>query len=291
MSQSPGFGRTAMFRAMKRSSLRAVAALVAALLPVAAHAAVGAWLPDDGKARVRLVASGLDASGRLSAALEIQLAPGWKTYWRTPGDAGIPPVLDFRASKNVGKVEVAFPPPERHDDGYSVTNTYQGTVLLPLAVELPDPKAAANIALTLDIGVCSDVCVPDRFELALPVDAGAPADPAADTILAMARKDLPGKPEPGIFEVESVKRDGGTAKHAKFILTATVPDAANARVFVEGASDWYPDVPQYEPGEGGKATYRFTFDTLGSKTPLDGGQLRVTIVSDGRAIEQFVALP
>jgi suppressor for copper-sensitivity B len=273
-----------------RSLLFAAAAL-AAFLPAAAQAAVGAWLPDDGKARVRLVASGLDASGRLAAALEIQLAPGWKTYWRTPGDAGIPPVLDFTASKNVGKVDVAFPPPERHDDGYSITNTYQGTVLLPLAVEIPDPKAAASLALTLDIGVCSDVCVPDRFVLALPVEAGAPADSAADTILAMAHKDLPGPPEPGVFEVDSVQRDGGTPKHARFAITATVPDAANARVFVEGASDWYPDVPKYEPGEDGKAVYRFTFDTLGSKTPLDGGKLRVTIVSDGRAMEQWVALP
>lgn len=279
-----------MFQPMRTTSFLA-AALAACLLPAAAEAAVGAWLPDDGKARVRLVASGIDVSGRLTAALEIQLAPGWKTYWRTPGDAGIPPVLDFSASKNVGKVDVAFPIPDRRDDGYAVTNVYEGTVVLPLSIDLPDPKAAANIALTLEIGVCSDVCVPDRFELALPVEAGAPADADADAVLQLVREDLPGAPEPGVFEVDSVARDGGTAKHARFALTATVPDAANAKVWVEGATDWYPDVPEYEPGEGGKATYRFTFDTLGSKTPLDGGKLRVTILSDGRAIEQWVSLP
>jgi suppressor for copper-sensitivity B len=276
---------------LDKKSAHLAAAALAVILPAAtAQAAMSDWSGDDGKARVRLVASGRDASGRLTAGLEIELAPGWKTYWRTPGDAGIPPVLDFTASKNVGAVDVAFPPPERHDDGYTVTNTYEGRVVLPLAVTLPDPKAASDLALTLDIGVCSDVCVPDHFELSLPVPDSA-ADADADAILGPARKAVPGAPQPGVYAVDTIARDGGTARHAGFAITATVPDPADAAVFVEGASDWYPDVPKYEPGEGGKAVYRFTFDTLGSKTPLDGGKVRVTIVSGDRAIEQWVALP
>jgi suppressor for copper-sensitivity B len=278
-----------MFRAMKSAFLAAAA--LAAFLPAAtAHAAMSDWSGDGGKARVRLLASGHDASGRLTAGLEIELAPGWKTYWRTPGDAGIPPVLDFTASKNVGAVDVAFPPPVRHDDGYTVTNTYEGRVVLPLAVTLPDAKAASDLALKLDIGVCSDVCVPDHFDVSLPVPDSA-ADPQADAILEPARKAVPAAPQPGVFAVDAIARDGGTAKHAGFAITATVPDAGNAVIFIEGASDWYPDVPKYEPGKDGKAVYRFAFDTLGSKTPLDGGKVRVTIVSGDRAIEQWVALP
>jgi DsbC/DsbD-like thiol-disulfide interchange protein len=279
-----------MFRAMKTIPILVAAALAAMLATPPAEAAVGDWTGDGGKARVRLVASGVDSSGRLMAGLEIELAPGWNTYWRTPGDAGIPPVLDFTASQNVGKVDVGFPPPTRHDDGYSVTNIYEGTVVLPLSVAVPDPKAAADLALTLDIGVCSDVCVPDHFELSLNIPDGA-ADPDAEAILDPARKAVPGKPEPGVFAVDSIRRDGGTAKHAGFAITATVPDAPNAQVFVEGAPDWYPDVPKYEPGAGGKAVYRFAFDTLGSKTPLEGGKVRVTIESGGRAMEHWVALP
>jgi suppressor for copper-sensitivity B len=276
-----------MVRAMKIVPLLAAAL---AVLAAPAHAAMSDWSSDGGKARIRLLASGLDAAGRLMAGVEIELAPGWKTYWRTPGDAGIPPVLDFTASKNVGAVDVAFPPPARHDDGYSVTNTYEGRVVLPLAVALPDPKAASDLALKLDIGVCSDVCVPDHFEVSLPVpDASADAD--ADAVLQPARDAVPGRPEPGVFAVDSIRSEGGTGKHARFAILATVPDAEKAQVFVEGASDWYPDVPEYEAGADGKAVYRFTFDTLGSKTPLDGGQVRVTIVSAGRAIEQWVVLP
>ncbi|MBN8996706.1 MAG: hypothetical protein J0H63_11720 [Rhizobiales bacterium] len=275
---------------MKTLPLAALAVFVPMLAAMPARAAIGDWVSNDDKARVRLVVSGTDAAGNLLAAVEIELAPGWKTYWRTPGDAGIPPILDFTASKNVGKVEVGFPPPERHDDGYAVTNVYEGRVVLPLTVAVPDQKAGSELALKLDVGICSDVCVPDHFELALPVAGGA-SDAGAGAIVEPAMKALPGKPEPGTFAVDSVKPDGGTPKHAKFVISATVPDAEKASVFVEGASDWYADVPEYEPGEGGKALYRFTFDTLGSKTPLDGGKLRITIVSDGRAIEQWVTLP
>lgn len=279
-----------MVLVMNRPSTLAALAAAACLPAIAAHAAVGEWSADGDKARVRLLASGLDASGRLVAGIEIELAPGWKTYWRTPGDAGIPPVIDFTASKNVGAVDVAFPPPTRHDDGYSVTNTYEGTVVLPLAVAMPDPKSASELSLKLDIGVCSDVCVPDHFELSLPVPDTS-ADPDAAAVLQPALKAVPGAPEAGVFAVDSIAGDGGSGKHSRFAITATVPDADKAEVFVEGAPDWYPDVPEYEPGKDGKAIYRFTFDTLGSKTPLDGGKVRVTIVSGGRAIEQWVTLP
>lgn len=275
-----------MFPAMF-APFRAIAlAIVAFAQP--ALAATGDWVASD-NARVRLIAAGVDKAGHLSAGLEIELAPGWKTYWRTPGDAGIAPLIDFSASRNIGPVDVAFPVPERHDDGYSVTNTYEGTIVLPVSATLADPAGGTDLALKLDIGVCSDVCVPAHFEVALSVPAGA-GDPDAADVISAARKALPGQPEPGVFAVETVKRDGGTEKRPSFTMTAAVPDAEKAEVFVEGAADWYSDIPEFVSAEGGRASYRFTFDTLGSKTPLAGAKVRVTIVSAGRAIEQWVPL-
>src|SRR5436190_11112413 len=86
-----------------------------------AEAAVGPWV-SDGKARIRLIAEGTDASGQLRAGLEIALDSGWHTYWRSPGDSGIAPAIDFSGSRNLGPIDVAFPVPERLDDGFSVTN-------------------------------------------------------------------------------------------------------------------------------------------------------------------------
>src|SRR5690349_10804689 len=121
---------------MRKLALIAATALLAPglllALPVAADAATGPWV-GNGKARIRLLVAGMDASGRLEGGIEISLDPGWHTYWRSPGDSGIAPLIDFSASHNLGPVEVGFPLPERVDDGYSVTNIYKGNVLLPIS--------------------------------------------------------------------------------------------------------------------------------------------------------------
>jgi suppressor for copper-sensitivity B len=254
----------------------------------AAEAAVGPWV-NDGKAQVRLIAEGIDASGQLRAGIEIALDRGWHTYWRSPGDSGIAPVIDFSGSRNLGPVEVAFPVPERLDDGYSVTNIYQGSVILPLTAKLIDPAAGADLSLKLDIGVCAEVCMPDHFETALSVAPGE-RDADAGKALADAGKRLPGAPAPPAFVITGAARQGGTDKRPTFDVAASVPDAKDAEVFVEGPVDWYPSVPKLVSAEGGKGIYRVAFDRLTSKVPISGTKLRVTIVSAGRAIEQWVPL-
>jgi DsbC/DsbD-like thiol-disulfide interchange protein len=276
----------------KRSSLPAAVLAAAGFLLIpgaaSAEAAAGLWV-DAGKARIRLVAEGIDVSGRLVAGLEIALDPGWHTYWRSPGDSGIAPAIDFSGSRNLGPVEVAFPLPERLDDGDLVTNVYTGNVVLPLSAKLTDPAAGADLLLKLDIGVCADVCVPDHFEATLTVRPGE-QDSAVGKEIAEARKRLPGAPEPGAFVVTGATRQSGTDKRPTFDVAATLPRVNGAEVFVEGPDDWYPNVPKLVSDDGGKATYRVTFDRLTSKVPIAGTKLRVTIVSAGRAIEQWVAL-
>ena len=257
-------------------------------LYVTADAATGPWV-GTGKARIRLLVAGTDASGRLDGGIEISLDPGWHTYWRSPGDSGIAPLFDFSASHNLGPVEVAFPMPERVDDGYSVTNIYKGNILLPISAKLSDAGAGADLSLKLDIGVCADVCVPDHFEAALSVKPGE-SDAEVGKALAAARQHLPGAPEPGAFAVTAAARQGGTDKRPTFDIAATLPVVSGAEVFVEGPSDWYPGTPTLVASEGSKVTYRVTFDRLTSKVPISGTKLRVTIASGGRAIEEWVPL-
>src|SRR3990167_7215465 len=180
-------------------------------LATPAGAAIGDWVWE-GNARVRLVASGVDAEGRLAAGLEIDLDPGWKTYWRSPGDAGIPPAPDFPASINTaGPVAIGFPPPHRYDYGYAVSNVYEGRVLLTLSAKVTDPSSPVRLAVGLDMGVCAEVCIPERFDVAVDIAPGE-SDAEADALLADARAALPGKPELGAFDVEYIVRAGGDDK-------------------------------------------------------------------------------
>jgi DsbC/DsbD-like thiol-disulfide interchange protein len=266
--------------------LAALLALAFALPAASAPAAVGDWVKGQ-RAAVRLLASGVGADGKLAAGVEIALPDGWTTYWRNPGDAGIAPLLDFTASKNIGATDVSFPVPAREDDGAdTVTNVYRGTVIFPLSIAVADPSKPIDLALNLHIGVCQEICVPEDVTVGLAVPAGE-KDDAADRELAAARTLIPGVPVSGTFAITAVARSGGTDGRPVFRFTGVIPDAANAQVFVEGPSDWAPYTPEFVPGA--TPAWDVKFSRTGAKTPIAGAKFRLTIRSGDRAIDQTLS--
>jgi len=262
--------------------------LIALALPAApASAVVGDWAKGQ-RAEVRLISSGIGKDGRLAAGIEIVLPEGWTTYWRTPGDAGIAPLIDFAASKNIGPAEVSFPVPARMDEGGdTITNVYRDHVVLPMSAAVTDPSQPAELALNLHIGVCNEICVPEDVTASLVVPPGDHDADAAKT-LAAADALLPGAAEPGVFALDTVTRDGGTDGRPAFRFTGIVPDAAKADVFVEGPADWSPYTPEFVPGD--KPAWSVKFSRTGSKIPIPGASFRVTIRSGDRAIDQTLKL-
>jgi DsbC/DsbD-like thiol-disulfide interchange protein len=145
------------------------------------------------KSQARLIAGGGDLAG-----FEIALAPGAITYWRDPGDAGLPPTLDFSASDNVASVVPEFPAPKRikEADGGEAFG-YDGDVVFPLAVKPRDPAKPATLKLNADFAVCEKVCLPAKAHLELKLTpatgsphAGAIAAALAAVPRAIAPKDF-----------------------------------------------------------------------------------------------------
>ena len=99
--------------------------------------------------------------------MQIDLKPGWKTYWLDPGDAGVPPTLDVSASSNVASAELSFPAPQRFDDGFAKWAGYDGPVSFPVAFALADPKQPATIEAKVFLGICETICVPVQATLTL----------------------------------------------------------------------------------------------------------------------------
>ncbi len=131
------------------------------------------------KSSARLIAAPAAASGPYRAGVEIQLAAGAHTYWRSPGEAGVPPVFDFTGSENVKNAVVSYPAPARIDEAGFELFGYRGDVVFPVDIELADDSRPAVLALTLDYAVCGDICLPvkARAKLALPARPGAGAAP------------------------------------------------------------------------------------------------------------------
>jgi DsbC/DsbD-like thiol-disulfide interchange protein len=148
--------------------------------------------PADGHenlASVEVLGGWREPSGEHVAAIRITLAPGWKTYWRAPGDAGIPPAFDFSTSRNVGGVTPLWPVPHVFWQNGMRSVGYSDSVVLPLIVSPAADGEAMLLSGRIDIGVCQDICVPVTLDLSghLP-EIGGP-DPAI--VAALSARPLP----------------------------------------------------------------------------------------------------
>ncbi len=110
--------------------------------------------------------------GTVSMALHMVLEPGWKTYWRVPGDSGLAPKFDWSGSTNVQSIELLWPTPRAFDELGERFYGYKGEVVWPLRVTANDPERPAQVSLKLDLGVCADVCIPTRVQSSLSVPEG-----------------------------------------------------------------------------------------------------------------------
>ncbi len=187
------------------------------------------WFDTDG-ARVRLVTSGkADADGQLTGVLEIALQRGWKTYWRDPGDAGVPPMLDVSTSTNIRQAVIDFPAPQRHDEGDYKWAGYDYPVGLPVTFQLDAAGQPAMIAADVFLGVCETICVPVKASLSL--DPSSDPDNREDAaIVETALAALPAAARAD-FGVAAISEPGAQT----VLLEASVHgDPASAELFIAG---------------------------------------------------------
>src|SRR5579863_1851231 len=177
--------------------LAAALALALLCLGSAAHADAGAsdWFVTD-QGRVRLVAAtpSVGEGATVSLGLEFRLAPHWKIYWRSPGDAGYPPRLDWTGSSNLADAQIQWPAPRRFSIQGLETLGYTDTVILPITARLARPGEPLALHAALSYLTCAEICVPwdTVLTLALPVHAGAAHSSVFAALIARAAAHVPG---------------------------------------------------------------------------------------------------
>jgi DsbC/DsbD-like thiol-disulfide interchange protein len=238
-------------------------------------------------AAARLIAGAtLDtAAAPLRAGIEIRLDPGWKTYWRYPGDSGVPPTFDFNGSANVKTVTVLWPAPQRFADGaggFSIG--YKGDVILPVRVVPQDATKPVSLKAKLGFAICEKLCVPAEAIAEIVLTGKAGANEAA-LVAAEARVPKPAALGASAkLAITSVHRQPGGAR-PRVVVDVAAPDGAPVDLFVEGPTpDW--GLPLPEPISSADA-HRFTFelDGLPPGVRADGATLTFTVVSGDEAIE------
>jgi DsbC/DsbD-like thiol-disulfide interchange protein len=166
----------------RRAFLIVPAALLALMGPALAADAYSSDWAEGLKSAARLIAAGA-GDGVRQAGVEIKLAPGAITYWRNPGDAGLPPTLSFEGSINLAQARTSFPAPRRLPEGGGEAFGYDRAVVLPIDLEAIDAAKPIELALKLNYAVCEKICVPAQASLSLTVPTSdAPASPFAGAI-------------------------------------------------------------------------------------------------------------
>ncbi|MGF6861098.1 DsbC/DsbD-like thiol-disulfide interchange protein [Rhodobacteraceae bacterium MBR-64] len=168
-------------------SMIALGAALAASLPPTALRAEGFLVVDD-VVQITLLSGWVTKSGTRMAALRVDLAPGWKTYWRSPGDGGIPPLFDWSGSRNLQDVAVHWPSPQVFDQAGLKSVGYKDQLVLPLEFLPLRADAPILIEAEVQIGVCQDVCIPVTRAIRAEFPASPEGQQDKSILAALARQ-------------------------------------------------------------------------------------------------------
>ncbi|ABQ38854.1 protein-disulfide reductase DsbD domain-containing protein [Bradyrhizobium sp. BTAi1] len=258
-------------------------------------ASLGGWAQDsspwqrDGHSAVRLLA-GSRSGPVVLGGVAFQLQPGWKTYWRTPGDSGVPPRFDFSRSENVDAVTVLWPAPTKFDDGAGGHSLgYHDQVVLPLRIVAKSADKPMTLRADISYAVCEKICIPVEAKVELAFTSVASTE---DASLSAALDTVP-KPanvgDPNPFTIRDITRDG----KKDVIVDVIAPDKRGVHLYVEGPTpDWSLPIPsQRDSGTPGIARFAFELDGVPPGVKPDGATLKFTLVGPDKAYEFNASLP
>jgi DsbC/DsbD-like thiol-disulfide interchange protein len=232
--------------------------------------------------RVRLIAGG-ERGGQVLAGIQIVLDDGFKTYWRTPGEAGLPPRFDWSGSRNAAAFDIRWPAPTRTEDAGGVAYGYGAQVILPVLVTPVDPAQPVELSLKLDFGVCKDICIPAQAELNLALSGETGTHRAAiERALAVVPRQqaLGADRELAILEAKPF-----AGEKPSLSVRVRAPAGAKPVLFAEGPDDWYLSTTPAPESE--------SFTVTVDERPKDASGkvlLRLTLVAGDEAIETELRL-
>jgi DsbC/DsbD-like thiol-disulfide interchange protein len=266
-----------------RAALGLAAAVFASSVSIEARAEDASPWQRDGHSAVRLLA-GSRSGAVLLGGIAFQLQPGWKTYWRTPGDSGVPPRFDFSKSDNIEAVTVLWPAPTKFDDGAGGHSLgYHDTIVLPLRIVAKSTDKPVTLRADINYAVCEKLCIPVETNAELAFTNVASTE---DSALLAALDTVP-KPanvgDPNPLTIRDVKREGKSS----VLVDVVSPDDRVVNLFVEGPTpDWGLPVPKLlEHGPPGVKRFTFELDGVPPGVSPEGAALKLTLVGGDRSYE------
>jgi DsbC/DsbD-like thiol-disulfide interchange protein len=261
-------------------ALGAFLGIAAASAALAAVASASPWI-DSTNSKVRLVSGTVDVDGKptLLAGVQLRMNSGWKTYWKNPGDSGVPPSFDWSGSKNLKHAEVLYPAPHRFAEAHGTAIGYDDEVVFPVRLTPEREGEPIVLKLAFNYGLCEDLCIPNDVILGLALGANAGKGDALLLETFLARVPKPAAPGrlPELRGVEA-RLD---CDAPELVVDAVFPPGATGTDLFVDAGDVFVPVPRaLGPLSDGKQRFTVTFVTPSEAEAIKGKTLALTLVSE-----------
>ena len=269
--------------ASRESVALVMIAAVAALVPVSAQGDDASPWVEDLHSSLRLIAGTRGDAASLLAGVEIKLKPGWHTYWRYPGDSGVPPHFTFPGSDNVAAVKVLYPAPHAMTDETGTIIGYTDDVVFPVRVTPRQKGKPVTLNLHVDYAVCEKMCVPVEAKAQLTLPGG---NTETDAAVAAAEGRVPKQMSAAEAGLKAYRVNDAAKPLVAVDLAA--PQGEPVQIFVEGPTpEWALPIPK--PAQGappGHQHFGFELDGLPPGVDPKGPfELTFTIVRGKQPIE------
>jgi DsbC/DsbD-like thiol-disulfide interchange protein len=261
-----------------------VSCAIPALVGTTAQAADESPWNEDVRSAIRLIAGSNKAEDpELRAGVEVKLRPGWKTYWRYPGDSGVPPHFDFSGSENLKKADVLFPAPHLFTDETGQSLGYKDTVIFPVVVSPQQAGKPVRLRVKVDYAVCEKLCVPVEGRAELTLVSG---DSKHNPVLTTAETRVPKRVTAAQLGLTAKRVNVGVKPSV--IVELGAPTGKPVELFVEGPTpQWALPIPKpVKSAPAGRAQFSFELDGLPPGVDPKGQlDLTFTVVTGDRAVE------
>lgn len=232
---------------------------------------------------VRVLPGWQQRDGSFVVGLAMDLAPGWKTYWRAPGDAGIPPRVDWAGSRNIGALQMMWPTPHVMDQNGMTSIGYHTDLVVPVVLRARSEGSAMTIRGTMHLGVCREICVPAKvkFEAVLPAGKG---QRDAAIVAALVDQPLSAK-DAGLRKLRC--RVAPTADGLRLRAEITMPSAGgteHAVVETDNPSIWVAEARSHRKGKTLVAETEMVH-VDGKPFALNRAGVRITVLGRDHAVD------
>jgi len=276
----------------RRFTPAALSFIAGAILGIAAGEAALAgatssspWVVSN-SSKVRLVSGTveLDDTPALVAGVQLRMDPGWKTYWKNPGDSGVPPSFDWAGSKNLKQAEVLYPAPHSFADASGTAIGYEDEVVFPVKLTPEREGEPIELKLALSYGLCKNLCVPNDVSLALALSPEIGKGDAALIDSFIAR--VPKHGEEGLLpQVSGVEAKLAADPPELLVDAALPPGATSTGLFIDGDDAFIPASKPLGPLNNGNQRFAIIFASPAEASAVKGKSLALTLVSDQGSTE------